>query len=84
MNVYQRSINEFFPIPTGSRICFGPHLIYYSLILLILPLLLSCSEPNTELAQNESPLFAGVWRGDIEFDGEPPFGAQFHVTETDS
>jgi hypothetical protein len=53
-------------------------------ILLLLLLLPGCGQAGSDEAGLERPLFAGLWRGDVAPSEGAPFGALFHVVESEA
>jgi hypothetical protein len=47
-------------------------------------LLAGCDTPGADTAGAEHPLAPGAWRGDVVAPGAAPFGALFHVTDSDT
>jgi hypothetical protein len=55
-----------------------------ALCLLVALLLAGCKAPGPDTTNSEQPLAPGAWRGDVTFPGADPFGALFHVTDSDA
>ncbi len=56
----------------------------FSSCLFLLLILSGCSQSNDELVKTESFLKTGVWKGDVATSDGSPFGAMFHITESES
>jgi len=63
---------------------FGRRLTGCSRLLLLLFLLPGCVRAGSDAAGSALPLYPGVWRGDVAPSGGAPFGALFHVGESDA
>jgi hypothetical protein len=62
----------------------GRRLTGCSRLLLLLFLLPGCVRAGSDAAGSAPPLHPGVWRGDVAPSGSAPFGALFHVGESDA
>jgi hypothetical protein len=65
-------------VPARSRLCGR------GILLLLVCMLSGCMKAGSDASHSTLPLYPGAWRGDVAPAGGAPFGALFHVSESEA